>query len=90
MKKNNFANKKTKDYNAFQLTIHPWNISETITSIQCSKGHTLALTSVGTVYSFGSGEDGQLGHGSLDSCKNFRLIEWFLRQKEQKIIISQV
>ena len=37
-----------------------------IDSVQCGWQHTIALASNGAVYSWGYGEDGQLGHGDMN------------------------
>ena len=38
--------------------------SETITEVCCGAGHTLALTKIGELFSFGNNKSGQLGNGS--------------------------
>eukprot|EP00164_Ancoracysta_twista_P014131 GFYU01022881.1.p1 GENE.GFYU01022881.1~~GFYU01022881.1.p1 ORF type:complete len:970 (-),score=233.91 GFYU01022881.1:90-2999(-) len=41
--------------------------SATIIEVRAGKNHTLALSDLGHIYSWGRGNEGQLGHGSLDS-----------------------
>lgn len=48
-----------------------------VNSIACGWYHTVALTDVGLVYSWGSGADGQLGHGDTLTCSTPRLIDFF-------------
>lgn len=48
--------------------------TETITSVAAGAAHTLALTSSGAVYSWGSGAYGRLGHnGAKDELKPRRI-----------------
>ena len=46
-----------------------------IHSVSCGKCHTLVLSAIGVVLSCGLGNQGQLGHGSLDSEHSLRVIE---------------
>ena len=49
--------------------------SQIITSIACGWQHTMALTQTGQVFSWGYGEDGQLGHGNINDSLIPKLIE---------------
>jgi len=40
-------------------------------------GHSIAVTSTGAVYTFGSNSSGQLGHGTLEEEWRPRLIKYF-------------
>lgn len=44
-------------------TEHPHLTKLSVSSISCGPSHTLVLTTAGQLYSFGSNERGQLGHG---------------------------
>ncbi|GIY20411.1 RCC1 domain-containing protein 1 [Caerostris darwini] len=46
-----------------------------IKEIACGKEHVLLLSNSGTVFSYGSGSKGQLGHGSIENHKTPELIE---------------
>ena len=48
-------------------TVHPVSaLSHThIESVACGESHTLALSTSGELYSWGSGQQGQLGHGDF-------------------------
>jgi hypothetical protein len=48
----------------------------------------LALTDMGMVYSWGSGVDGALGHGNMDSITSPRLVEYFGLQ--QPLFVTQI
>jgi len=51
-----------------------------VVSIACGWHHTVALTDSGSVYSWGSGADGQLGHGEESmaiDCPTPRLLDFF-------------
>lgn len=52
-----------------------------IRAICCGKGHTVLLTSFGTVLTFGAGTKGELGHGSTDCETQPRLVEALLGLK---------
>ncbi|KAJ5073279.1 claret isoform a [Anaeramoeba ignava] len=45
-----------------------------ITQIACGATHTLVLTNNGEVYSWGIGDEGQLGHGERKNCTEPKLI----------------
>ena len=45
--------------------------------VSCSWYHSLALTDMGLVYSWGSGSDGALGHGGVEDHSRPRLVEAF-------------
>ena len=46
--------------------------------VACGWQHTLCLTQAGSVYSWGYGEEGQLGHGDADDSLKPREIAYFL------------
>jgi len=46
-----------------------------VSSVSCGKCHTLVLSAIGVVFSCGVGNQGQLGHGSLDSEPSLRVVE---------------
>ena len=48
-----------------------------IVQVACGWQHTMALTNQGKVYSWGYGEDGQLGHGDSDDIATPELIQSF-------------
>ena len=57
--------------------------NERIKKVSCGKEHVLILTEPsGLVYSFGIGTRGQLGHGSIESCYEPKLIENFKNVKD--------
>nr|XP_047123873.1 E3 ubiquitin-protein ligase HERC2 isoform X1 [Hydra vulgaris]XP_047123877.1 E3 ubiquitin-protein ligase HERC2 isoform X2 [Hydra vulgaris] len=47
-------------------------------SVHSGGNHVMALTSDGLAFSWGDGENGQLGHGNLMSCSKPHLIEAFV------------
>ena len=51
----------------------PWRV----VSVSCSWYHTVALTDVGTVYTWGAGTDGALGHGDEVACLAPRMVQFF-------------
>ena len=63
-----------------------------VRTVKCSTCHTLVLSSLGCVYSCGDGSDGQLGlaHGSYESSKFLRPIDWFNKSSQSRIIINQI
>jgi len=48
----------------FPIVIHE---NRRIQSVTCGKHHTILLTDTGSVYSFGTGSHGELGHSTVDS-----------------------
>lgn len=46
-----------------------------VSSVSCGRRHTLVLSAIGVVFSCGLGNQGQLGHGSLQSEDSLRVIE---------------
>jgi len=46
-----------------------------VSSVSCGKCHTLVLSAIGVVFSCGVGNQGQLGHGGLESQSSLRVIE---------------
>ncbi|KAJ3434582.1 regulator of chromosome condensation [Anaeramoeba flamelloides] len=50
-------------------------MNKKIRKVACGSNHTLALTYDGEVYSWGRGQDGQLGHGNLSQSLTPRKIE---------------
>jgi alpha-tubulin suppressor-like RCC1 family protein len=51
-----------------------------VSKVACSWYHTVALTDVGLMYSWGDGSDGALGHGDRRNVLQPRLVEWFTEQ----------
>jgi alpha-tubulin suppressor-like RCC1 family protein len=43
------------------------NIDAKVTGIACGKAHSVAVTELGEVFTFGCGAQGQLGHGDLEN-----------------------
>lgn len=72
-----------------KLLFEPITAMEIITFVECAGDHMLALTNFGTVYSCGDSSHGQLGHGTLEYCRDLRLISYFL-EGDKKITISQI
>ena len=74
-----------------KVIFNPIFAQELIRSVTSSNCHTLVLSSLGCVYSCGDGSDGQLGlgHGSYESSKFLRPIDWFNKSGE-RIIIEQI
>jgi alpha-tubulin suppressor-like RCC1 family protein len=56
-----------------------------IASVACGWQHTLALTSLGRVFSWGYGEDGQLGHGDPSDQLLPRELDFFKKQGLLKV-----
>jgi len=54
--------------------------------VACGTEHALALGADGSVFSWGSGRNGRLGHGSEADCKTPKLIEALVLSEEQKVI----
>lgn len=48
-----------------------------VVKLVCGWSHALALTDAGNLYSWGSGSDGQLGHGSTADVPHPRLVDFF-------------
>jgi len=46
-------------------------------SLSCSAHHCAAVTTEGLLFTWGSGSDGELGHGSHDTLRAPRLVEYF-------------
>lgn len=57
-----------------------------LSSSKRSDGHTLALTEEGSVYSWGDGDYGKLGHGNCLTQKQPKLIGGVLQGKVVKCI----
>ena len=51
-----------------------------VSKVSCSWYHSVALTDVGLLYSWGDGADGALGHRNRDNVLQPRLVEWFTEQ----------
>ncbi|XP_052100080.1 RCC1 domain-containing protein 1-like [Mytilus californianus] len=49
--------------------------TDKVAAVSCGKEHILLLTTYGTVLTFGGGTRGQLGHGTVDSTKEPKLID---------------
>jgi alpha-tubulin suppressor-like RCC1 family protein len=83
---------RTKNIEPEKVVIQSLYPLETVTSISCSSCHTLAITNLGSVFSCGDGSDGQLGHNSVDSCRELRRIDWFWKggKEADRIIITQI
>jgi alpha-tubulin suppressor-like RCC1 family protein len=56
-----------------------------ITKISCGSFHTLALTELSNVFSWGRGAHGRLGHGNEDDLTVPKLMESFLSRKTKDI-----
>jgi alpha-tubulin suppressor-like RCC1 family protein len=54
-----------------------------VVHVSCSWYHSVALTDVGLMYSWGDGSDGALGHGTNESVLRPRMVEYFT-QPDQK------
>jgi len=54
---------------------HPLPMAVTVEKVSVGSDHTLLLTSVGTLYSFGLNSRGQLGHGDIVSRAQPSLVE---------------
>lgn len=63
------------------------NKNEKVIDIKGGYNHTLLLTNQGNVFSTGYGNSGALGHGTKESLKYFKEIQYF---KKNKIKISQI
>ena len=46
-----------------------------VTAVSCGNCHSLVLSAIGVIFSCGLGNQGQLGHGGLDSEESLRVIE---------------
>lgn len=57
-----------------------------VEDIACGSHHVAALTSTAEVYTWGKGENGQLGHGDKDDRNSPTLVE-FLKDKQVKSIV---
>ncbi|KAL4438108.1 hypothetical protein ABPG74_016887 [Tetrahymena malaccensis] len=66
------------------------NIPQTIPIVQvvCGWQHSMALSSSGQVYSWGLGEEGQLGHNDMETLNTPKMIEYFCQQAKQIKYIS--
>ncbi|XP_075998041.1 putative E3 ubiquitin-protein ligase HERC3 [Genypterus blacodes] len=64
--------------------VHSLNLKKTI-AISCGKDHTTILTKDGAVFTFGSGQYGQLGHNSFSDELHPRLVAELLEAKVTKI-----
>ncbi len=73
----------------FNVTFSPFSSYEPVDSIACSSCHTLLLTKLGVVYSCGDGSDGQLGHNSLESLRDFEVINFF-NNHDDRIVITAI
>lgn len=60
-------------------------MSQVVTSVACGWQHTMALTQTGQVFSWGYGEDGQLGHSEAGDSLTPRLI-----QSLKNRVVSQI
>ena len=47
-----------------------------VVHVACSWYHSVALTDVGLLYSWGDGSDGALGHGANESVLRPRMVEY--------------
>ncbi|XP_075998044.1 putative E3 ubiquitin-protein ligase HERC3 [Genypterus blacodes] len=64
--------------------VHSLNLKKTI-AISCGKDHTTILTKDGAVFTFGSGQYGQLGHNSFTDELHPRLVAELSEAKVTKI-----
>ena len=83
---------RTENVDYEKVMVRSLSPLEIVASISCSSCHTLALTNLGSVFSCGDGSDGQLGHNSVDSCRDLRRVDWFWKGGEavDRIIITQI
>ena len=56
-----------------------------ISHVACSWFHSVALTDVGLLYSWGDGSDGALGHGDNENVGRPRLVEWFTQSNMENV-----
>ena len=52
-----------------------------VTQIHCKRRHSIAITQTGKIYSWGCGDQGQLGHGDFDNQYAPKLMEFFSDMK---------
>lgn len=71
---------------ALPKRVHLEAVVKKLSSSKRSDGHTLALTEEGTVYSWGDGDYGKLGHGNCLTQKQPKLITGPLQGKIVKCI----
>lgn len=71
---------------AMPKRVHLDAVVKKLSSSKRSDGHTLALTEEGTVYSWGDGDYGKLGHGNCLTQKQPKLISGPLQGKVVKYI----
>ncbi|XP_073327615.1 probable E3 ubiquitin-protein ligase HERC4 [Pagrus major] len=64
--------------------VHCLNMKKTV-HISCGKDHTVTLTKTGAVFTFGSGQHGQLGHNSFSDELRPRLVAELWGAKVTKI-----
>ena len=55
-------------------------LDEVVIAASCGNSHTAALTDDGTLFTWGKGSDGQLGHGGRDDSHLPRVVEVLWRQ----------
>jgi mitogen-activated protein kinase kinase kinase 9 len=53
------------------------NPKERIEQVECGSIHTIIRTSMHRLFSCGNGSTYALGHGSKDTCKSFKQIQYF-------------
>jgi E3 ubiquitin-protein ligase HERC1 len=57
--------------------------------VACGSVHTVAVSQDGkTVWSFGSGDNGKLGHGDMNRCNKPKVIESFCGMHIRKVACS--
>lgn len=57
------------------LTLNPFHVCSDVQEISCGKEHVVILNTSGSVFTFGNGSRGQLGHGAIDSQEKPKMVE---------------
>lgn len=61
---------------------------QTIVQVACGWQHTLCLTLDGRVFSWGYGEDGQLGHNDTEDSLSPKEVEYFSQNGLQVVFVA--
>eukprot|EP00026_Physarum_polycephalum_P003457 Phypoly_transcript_03469.p1 GENE.Phypoly_transcript_03469~~Phypoly_transcript_03469.p1 ORF type:complete len:804 (+),score=150.71 Phypoly_transcript_03469:292-2412(+) len=62
------------------------SMPEPVTHVSCGAGHTTLVTESGELYTFGTGNMGQLGHGDISDRALPTVVEYF--KKNNKVVTS--